>query len=226
MCGRFAQYTPVADLAEEYEIDKNLCDIRPRYNIAPGMEIAAIVIDQGKKIVKMKWGLIPSWSKDASIGYKMINARAETITEKPSFRSSFKKRRCLILADGFYEWKNDGREKVPVYVKHKNGEPFTLAGVYDFWKSPEGKVIGTCSIITTESNHIFSSIHNRMPVVIRKKDHRMWLDFAQDEQLILPFLKPFDENEFEFHEVSKDVNSLKNEHSRLILPTKTTTSET
>jgi putative SOS response-associated peptidase YedK len=220
MCGRFAQITPINDLIEEYEIDRNLSDLGPRYNIAPGQEISAIIIDEGKKIVKFKWGLIPSWAKDPSIGHKLINARAETIREKPSFRNSFKRRRCLILADGFYEWKTEGREKIPVYVKLKSGAPFTLAGMYDFWKSPEGQTIGTCTIITTEANEMFSAIHNRMPVIIKKNDHKVWLDLAQDDQMLLPFLGPIDQNEIEFYEVSKLVNSPKNDSPDCIVPEK------
>lgn len=218
MCGRFAQFTPLSELMEEFEIDQNLSDAAPSYNISPGQEISVIVIDNGKKIVKMKWGLIPSWSKDMIGAYKMINARAETITEKPSFRTSFKKRRCLILADGFYEWRTDGKEKIPVYVRLKNGEPFALAGVYDFWKSPQGKIIGSCAIITTEANDVFRSVHNRMPVSIRKKDRELWFDFTQDEQMILPFLEAPAADEIEFHEVSRDVNSPAINNPDLIKP--------
>jgi putative SOS response-associated peptidase YedK len=220
MCGRFAQFTPIADLVEEFEIDQVISDLKPRYNIAPGQEISVIIIDEGKKLVKMKWGLIPSWSKDEKIGYKMINARSETITEKPSFRTAFKKRRCLILADGFYEWKHEEKEKIPVYVKLKNGEPFTFAGVYDFWKSPDGRTIGSCSIITTEANEVFKNVHNRMPVVIRKSDHKVWLDLVQDDQMLLPFLNPLSPDEMEFYEVSKNVNTPRNDNSDLILPFK------
>jgi putative SOS response-associated peptidase YedK len=220
MCGRFAQFTPIADLAEEFEIDKVLSDLSPSYNIAPGQEISVIVIDQEKKLVKMKWGLIPPWSKDEKIGYRMINARAETITEKPSFRTSFKKRRCLILADGFYEWKSDGKEKIPVYVKLRSGEQMAFAGIYDFWRTKDGRTIGTCSIITTGANDVFSTVHNRMPVVIRKSDQKLWFDFAQDEQLLLPFMKPLAPDETEFYEVSKDVNSPANNHPGLIEPSK------
>ena len=131
MCGRFAQFTPIEDLVEEFEIDQVISDLGPSYNIAPGQEISVIIIDQGRKLVKMKWGLIPSWADDEKIGYKMINARSETIREKPSFRTSFKKRRCLILADGFYEWKTEGKEKIPVYVKLNSGEPFPIESVVD-----------------------------------------------------------------------------------------------
>lgn len=218
MCGRFAQFTPLSELMEEFEIDQNLSNAEPSYNISPGQEISVIVIDNGKKIVRMKWGLIPSWSKDMLGAYKMINARAETITEKPSFRTSFKKRRCLILADGFYEWRNTGNEKIPVFVKLKNGEPFALAGVYDFWKSPQGNIIGSCAIITTEANDVFKSVHNRMPVAIKKSDQKLWLDFTQDEQMVLPFLAPPSADDVEFYEVSRDVNSPKNNNADLIKP--------
>jgi putative SOS response-associated peptidase YedK len=219
MCGRFAQFTPIEDLAEEFEIDKNLSDLAPRYNISPGQEISAIVIDESKKIIKLKWGLIPEWAKDPSIASKLINARAETIAEKPSFRNSFKRRRCLILADGFYEWKKKGKEKIPVYIKLKSGEPFLLAGIYDFWKNSEGRSIGTCAVITTEANALIKNIHPRMPVIIRKEDHALWLDLARDDgQMLLPFLKPYDADAMEMYEVSPAVNSPKNEDASLIEP--------
>jgi putative SOS response-associated peptidase YedK len=219
MPGRFAQFTPIEDLAEKFEIGKNLSDLAPRYNISPGQEISAIVIDEGKKIIKLKWGLIPEWAKDPSIANKLINARAETIAEKPSFRNSFKRRRCLILADGFYEWKKQGKEKIPVYIKRKNGEPFLLAGIYDFWKNSEGRTVGTCAVITTEANSLIKNIHPRMPAIIRKEDHTLWLDCARDDgQMLLTFLKPYDAGEMEMYEVSPAVNSPKNEGSSLIDP--------
>ncbi len=215
MCGRFAQYTPVNDLMEEFEIDQNLSDTQGSFNIAPGSEISVIVFDGKKKLVKMKWGYIPSWLKD-NTRPGMINARAEGINDKPYFRTSYKQRRCLIVADGFYEWKGSGKEKVPVYIKLKSGKPFALAGVYDFFTDSQGRKIGTCAIITTSANDLIKDIHNRMPVIIKKENHGIYLDAVSDEQLTLPFLSPYPPEEMELFEVSKDVNSPKNNSPELI----------
>ncbi len=220
MCGRFAVTVPIAQIIEQFEIEQNLCDLAPSYNVAPGQEVAAIVIDENKKLVKFKWGLMPSWMKKDAKPAGMINARAETIKEKPSFRSSFKNRRCLIIASGFYEWRREGKEKIPVYIRMKNGEPFCFAGIYDFWKSAEGKTIGTCAIITTEANSLIEKIHERMPVILDKKDHKLWLDCAQDEQLVLPLLASFSPDEMETYEVGKLVNSPANNSPECIEPVK------
>ena len=222
MCGRFARIIPLAQIIEQFEIDTALSDLAASYNIAPGTEVAAIVIDGGKKLVTFKWGLVPSWAKEASIGNRMINARAETLKQKPSFRNALKKRRCLIIASGFYEWKKEGKEKVPVYIRLKNDSLFTFAGLYEFWKAPppDGRTIGTCTIITTEANSLLKSIHDRMPVIIKKEDHELWLDCAQDEQLVLPFLAPYPSEEMEAHEVSKTVNLPKHDGPECIKPVK------
>jgi putative SOS response-associated peptidase YedK len=219
MCGRFALTTPIKELVELFEIEQNLCELGPSYNIAPGREIAALVLDEKRKLVQFKWGLIPSWAKDPAIGNRMINARAETIHQKPSFKGSFKKRRCLIIANGFFEWKKVGREKVPVFIRLKSGEPFGFAGLYDFWQSSDGRRIGTCTIITTDANELVQSIHNRMPVIVRKDQERLWLDCSiDDEQSILPLLAPFDASQMEAFEVSKAVNSPENNTEECIKP--------
>jgi putative SOS response-associated peptidase YedK len=149
----------------------------------------------------------------------MINARAETLNEKPSFKTTFKKRRCLIVADGFYEWRKDRKVKTPVYFRLKSKGPFGFAGLYDVWTSPEGKQISTCTIITTGPNELMEPIHNRMPVIIPKAQETLWLDSAlQDEKLLFPMLKPYDSQEMEVYDVSQIVNSPRNNSPECIKP--------
>jgi putative SOS response-associated peptidase YedK len=196
MCGRFARTIPLKTITELFQIQENLInDLEPSYNIFPSEEIAAIIFDTQRKLIKLKWGLVPSWLKDPGKG--LINARAETINQKPFFKDSFRKRRALIVTDGFYEWKKAGKEKIPIHIRMKNGEPFALGGIYDFWKTNDGRQIGTCAIITTEANDLLKSIHDRMPVIIKKKDIGLWLDSSQDESLVLPLLKPIESDAFE-----------------------------
>ncbi|MCU0847362.1 MAG: SOS response-associated peptidase [Spirochaetes bacterium] len=200
MCGRFASAIPTKKIVELYNIDENLTDLPERPEIFPTDRVAAIVLDGRRKLVEFGWGLVPSWAKDPKIGQKMINARAESVQSKPSFRNPFMRQRCLIVATGFYEWKKTGTGKTKVFIRLKSREPFTFAGLYDFWKTPEGKTIGTCTIITTEANDLVASIHDkkRMPVIIKEKDQILWLDCSDyNEQLLLPLLRPYENSEME-----------------------------
>jgi putative SOS response-associated peptidase YedK len=166
----------------------------------------------------LKWGLIPPWAKDISIGNKMINARSETITEKPSFRAPFRNKRCIIIADSFYEWKrHSDKSKTPMRIKLKNDELFAMAGIWDSWRSPQGKTIYSCAVITTDSNGLMKEIHNRMPVILQPDDEQTWLDPAlYDPHYLTQLLKPFDEKLMEAYEVSPQVNSVKNNSINLI----------
>jgi len=218
MCGRYAMTTPLPDLITQFEITDNLFgeDV-PRYNIAPGQEVAAIIIDSSKKIVRFRWGLMPPWMKEGS-GNAIINARAETLREKPSFRKLFTGKRCLLIANGFFEWQMKGNEKVPVYIKMKNDEPILFAGLYDVRTGADGKKIGTCTIITTGANEMIAAFHERMPVIIKKEDAALWLDASSDERLLLPLMGAYDASAMTMHEVSKAVNLIKNDDPSLILP--------
>jgi putative SOS response-associated peptidase YedK len=183
-------------------------DVKPSFNIAPRQPVAVIMEEGKRKIVSMQWGLIPHWAKDPKIGYKMINARMETITEKPSYREAFKKRRCLIIADGFYEWRTgpDGK-KEPVYIYLKNKKTFGIAGIYEIWKSSAGEQIISCSIITTQANEIMKPIHVRMPVIIDPKDYDEWLNTENNEtEKLSELLKPFASENMQNHLVSNAVN--------------------
>src|SRR5918993_4030416 len=182
MCGRYTLRTPIDILAEGFEIQEYPSSITPNYNVAPTQEIAAVVEeeDDKRKLEMFHWGLIPSWAKDPSIGNKMINARAETVSEKPSFRTAFKKRRCLIVADGFYEWQKTDNGKQPFYIRMKDSSPFAFAGLWESWD--RGEEIRSCSIITTDANDLMGQIHHRMPVILPPENYGVWLDSDFDEK--------------------------------------------
>ena len=168
MCGRFTLTADPNDLREAFPWVNIPEGVGPRYNIAPSQPVAVIPNDGQNQLNFFVWGLIPSWAKDPTIGNKMINARAETLTEKPSFRTAFRRRRCLIPASGFFEWKQNpgGKTKTPMYIRLKSGKPFALAGLWERWDSPDGSTVFSCTIITTQPNELMQGIHNRMPVML------------------------------------------------------------
>ncbi len=174
-------------------------------------------MDQKIVWVTLKWGFIPSWAKEEKIGYKMINARAESLAEKPSFRKAFQTKRCLIIADSYYEWKNTEERKVPMRIKLKSDKPFAMAGIWETWKSANGVKIYSCAIITTQANAYTASVHERMPVILKPEDEKIWLDPSiQDSSYLNDLLKPFDAHLMEAFEVSNEVNTPKNNAPHLI----------
>ncbi len=217
MCGRFSRKATLQAIVDEFEIAEVNGEFVPSYNIAPGQDVAVILKNDTRKLGLLKWGLIPSWSKDPKIGNRMINARAETLAEKPSFKHPVRRKRCLIVADGFYEWKKEGKQKIPMYIFLKDQKPFVFAGLWDTWTSPEGKKVSTCTIITTEPNKFMEKIHNRMPVILPRDHIDIWLNReVQDEHRVLPLLKPYPEKEMDAYEVSRMVNSPKNNSPQVI----------
>jgi putative SOS response-associated peptidase YedK len=177
MCGRFVLLTDLSRIVMAFEIDDVAYEYRRSNNIYPGQQIAAVIRDDVNRLVEFRWGLIPSWAKDPSISNVLINARAETVADKPSFRNAFRKRRCLIVADGFYEWqKTDGQAKKPWFIHLRSGEPCGFAGLYETWTSPEGRPVHSCTIITTKANQALAAIHHRMPVIIPGAAQAVWLD--------------------------------------------------
>jgi len=194
MCGRFTLTITPEQLQEAIPGLITPTGMAPRYNIAPSQPVAVVPNDGLNKLDFYIWGLIPSWAKDPSIGSRMINARGETLVEKPSFRSAFRRRRCLIPADGFYEWKQNpgSKSKTPMYIKLKSGEPFALAGLWENWNAPDGSNILSCTIITTTPNALLEPIHNRMPVILPREAYARWLEPnevnpAQLQELIQPY---------------------------------------
>lgn len=217
MCGRYS-FTQLAEtIADKFQV-KEVPPLSPRYNIAPTQQVATIFLDSDsseRQFKMLRWGLIPSWAKDAKMGAKLINARAETVAEKPAFRAAFKKRRCLILADGFYEWHTENGEKQPFYFRLENGEPFAFAGLWEHWEKGEGEPIESCTIITTEANELMRSIHERMPVIIDPKDYEQWLN---PEIRKTELLQPYSSEKMIYYPVSTEVNSPKNDRSECIQP--------
>jgi putative SOS response-associated peptidase YedK len=184
MCGRFAFYSPSEATAALFGASGSI-PVEPRYNIAPTQYIAAIRNSEeaGRELTMLRWGLVPFWAKDPSIGNRMINARAETVAEKPSYRAAYRKRRCLVLADGFYEWHKEGSGKTPYYISAVNGDPFAFAGLWENWQSKESEEsIQSATLITTAANDFMSSLHHRMPVVLEPETADRWL--AGDDELI------------------------------------------
>ena len=220
MCGRYSLKSDPKKISSEFDLpEKEAQKIKPRYNIAPSQPVAALIREQTAKLEFLNWGLVPSWSKEPSIGARMINARQETLAEKPSFRGLLKSRRCLILADGFYEWKSLGKRKQPYYIRLKSQEPFSFAGLWSEWVSPDGSKIWSCTIITTQPNELMQEIHNRMPVILSRKAREAWLDpsNSQKEEL-LDLLKPYSAEEMEAFPVSTFVNSPANDAADCLKP--------
>ncbi|HEX6305870.1 MAG TPA: SOS response-associated peptidase [Anaerolineales bacterium] len=196
-------------------------EITARYNIAPSQPVAVIPNDGRNKLDFFVWGLIPSWAKDPAIGNRMINARAETLAEKPSFRAAYRRRRCLVLADGFYEWRKEpgNKAKTPMYIQMESKEPFAFAGLWEIWHSADGSEVRSCNIITTEPNGLVKQIHNRMPVILPREAYELWLapeekDPSELDGLLVPFPAP----EMMAYPVSKTVNSPANDGPELVQP--------
>jgi putative SOS response-associated peptidase YedK len=221
MCGRFTLTATVDQLVDRFDVEFFLEqeEYLPSYNVAPSQSVLAVINNGShKRMGFLRWGLIPPWAKDMSIGYKMINARAETLSEKPSFRNAYKNKRCLIVADSFYEWKRiDSKTKTPMRIKLKSDELFAMAGLWESWKSPEGKTIYSCSVITTQPNELVQDIHDRMPVILKPEDEKNWLDPSiSDTSKLQSLLKPLEPSLMEAYEVSPLVNSPKNNSIQLI----------
>ena len=218
MCGRYTLKTPVSVLAEQFEIEDSPSSISPSYNIAPTQQVATVLAENGKRKLEMlHWGLIPSWAKDPEVGNRMINARAETVAEKPSYRKAFQERRCLILADGFYEWQKTDNGKQPFYIRMQDESPFAFAGLWESWRN--GREIRSCTIITTAPNELAAPIHNRMPVILDPEDYEMWLDPDFDERdPLTSLLKPYPADVMEAYPVSRRVNKPSNNEPGVIEP--------
>lgn len=219
MCGRY-NFNADALFFKRFNIQKKL-NYGPNFNITPGSSVPVVVRKSPNQAVFMKWGLIPYWAKDPNIGYRMINARVETIQVKPSFSRSLKLKRCLVPANGFYEWKKTDQGSLPFYITFKNRPIFAFAGLYDSWENPEGKEIQSYTIITTNPNKVISPIHNRMPAILDEKDEDVWLDPQnQDSDKLVNLLQPNESEKMLAYPISKKVNNPSNNDKSLILPKK------
>ncbi len=221
MCGRFSLALDPEEIREAFGLIETPVGWNPRYNIAPTQPVAVITDAAQPRLEYMRWGLVPSWAKDISIGQKMINARAETIREKPSFRSAFSRRRCLIPANGFFEWKKAERAAKsaaePYYFRLRDGLPFAFAGLWEVWHSPKGDELKTCTILTTEANELVGMVHHRMPVLFEINTAWRWLQPLPAEEL-LALLKPLPADKMEFYPVSRLVNDPKRDEPACIQP--------
>jgi putative SOS response-associated peptidase YedK len=218
MCGRFTLAIDIEDLLDEFVFELDEYVYKPRYNVAPTQQVLTYGAQGPGTAESMRWGLVPVWAKDIKIGFKMINARAETVATSGAFRTPLRRRRCLVLADGFYEWKKEGATKTPIRIGLKEWRPFGFAGVWDEWHGPDGP-IRSCTIITTEPNELVEPIHNRMPVILPKETHATWLNQSiQDPEQLTPLLKPYPAEGMEAYVVSTAVNSSRNEDPECILP--------
>ena len=210
MCGRFEIHSPIDIIAEIFGIAEWDIEYSPRYNIAPSQDILIVINDGRRKLIKSRWGFVPSWSKDLNTGYRMINARAETAAGSRMFKSAFEKQRCLVVADGFYEWRKEGTTKKPFYIRLKSHKPFGFAGLYNIWTSPEGERLYTSTIMTTDANELITPIHDRMPVITPPDKYDEWLGPAvHDSSALEGVLQPYPAGEMECFPVTPRMNSFK-----------------
>ncbi|MGB0908774.1 MAG: SOS response-associated peptidase [Nitrospirales bacterium] len=220
MCGRYTQKEKFDNLLKLLQVAR-MPQLKPRYNVAPTQMVACVrnaPENDYRECTRLKWGLIPSWAKEASIGNTMINARGETVAEKPSFRKAFQLRRCLLLADGFYEWKREGEHKHPYYIRFQDQRPFAFAGLWEQWPQTESR-IESCTLITTNANALMTPIHHRMPVILAPQDFDVWLDPAtQDPTLLMPLLSPYSSDEMEAYPVNTLVNNPQNDLPECVTP--------
>jgi putative SOS response-associated peptidase YedK len=219
VCGRYAFFSPAEAVRRVFELDE-VPSLEPRYNVAPTQDVAAVRAgEEGRRaFALLRWGLVPKWAKERAIGNRMINARAETLDEKPAFRDAFRKRRCLVLADGWYEWQAAAGGKQPWFVRRKDAKPLAFAGLWERWKDPaDGSTLESCTIVTTDAAEFLRKIHERMPVVLDAADWDRWLDTAfTDTVKLKELLAPFDAKALEAWPVSREVNTPKNEGPGLI----------
>lgn len=223
MCSRYSRVSLIGALRKRFNFEGDDIELAPDYNIAP-TDLAYVVVQEGEKrfLKRMMFGLIPHWAKDPKIGVSCLNARAETVAEKPAFRDPFKNRRCLVITEGFFEWARDGKKKTPYHIMMKDREPYAMAGLWDRWNRSDGKEFETFSIVTTEPNQLVAKIHDRMPVILREEDENLWIaPYVTEPKTIQPLLKSYAPDLMEMVPVSTAVNSSKNKLEECISPLNT-----
>ncbi|MBU5612666.1 SOS response-associated peptidase [Geomonas azotofigens] len=220
MCGRFAADVAPEVVSEIFGLSE-IPTIRPRYNVAPTQEVGVVRegADGRNRLDLLHWGLIPAWAKERSIAYKMINARSETLQEKPSFRQAYKYRRCVVPVSGFYEWRHEGKAKLPHFIRIRDGHPMLFAGLWENWKLPEGEVVESFTILTTSANKLLESIHERMPVILHPAECGRWLDRSiTNPSGLATLFQPYPADLLEMWQVSPLVNTVKHDSYELIAP--------
>lgn len=220
MCGRFTLTVDASELLEQFPwINIPQGSLKPRYNIAPTQPVAVLPNDGNQRLDYFIWGLIPSWADDPKIGNRLINARSETLAEKPSFRTAYRRRRCLIFADGFYEWKQLKGEdqKTPFFIFRDGKRPFAFAGLWEIWHDPDGSEVRSCTIITTEPNEVVERLHNRMPVILTEDAYQAWVNPEEvDPSELQGYLKPYPGDDLQAYPVSRAVNNPSSDQPELI----------
>jgi len=239
MCGRFTLATPASEWAALFRLE-DVPDVEPRFNIAPTQDVAVVRAPAGlrehpglhlapagspvpREALTMRWGLVPRWAREIGSGQPLINARSETVSEKPSFRDSYRERRCLVVADGFYEWQSAGRRKQPYWIGFADRRPFAFAGLWDRWNAPEGDSVDSCVILTTEANEALQPLHDRMPVIVKPEDFDLWMDPDTIPWELEPLLRPYPEDDMTFHPVTTRVNYVANDDPSCVEPMRTQT---
>ncbi|SDT43271.1 Putative SOS response-associated peptidase YedK [Paenibacillaceae bacterium GAS479] len=221
MCGRYTLVITLEELMRRFLIgDTTIPFHSPQYNIAPSQMVLAVISDgKHNRLGELKWGLVPPWAEDPKIGFRMLNARAETAAAKPAFREPLRRKRCLIPADGFYEWQKSGTGKQPMRITLKNGEPFAMAGLYETWISPTGEKLSTCTVLTTEPNELMRPIHDRMPVILQREDESIWLDRnIQEPSRLQGLLAPFPAEQMTAYPVGREVGNVRHDSPSCIEP--------
>ncbi|BEQ16054.1 SOS response-associated peptidase [Desulfoferula mesophila] len=219
MCGRFTQSKSLAEYQDRFSFSAGPPGYAPRFNLAPGQEALAVLAgEEGRRGELLRWGLVPAWAKEERVGYKMINARAETVADKPAYRGPFRRSRCLVPADGFFEWASTAQGKQPYFLARRDRAPFALAGLWDRWHGPEGEELRSFTIITTTANHVVAPIHERMPVMLQPGDEAAWLDPETPPAELGGLLRPYAARDMQAHPVSRRVNSAASEGPELLEP--------
>ncbi len=223
MCGRYTLAAEVEPLQARFQFETPVPDYAPSYNIAPSQGVLAVIRDEdANRAGLLRWGLVPSWAKDPKVGYRMINARAESAAEKPSFRRALRQRRCLVLADGYYEWQRRNGQKIPMYMRLRSHEPFAFAGLWERWRGADDTTLVTCTILTTEANEWIQLVHHRMPVILDPSQEALWLDRSVTEPDVLqPLLEPVQTDILEAYAVSPQVNAARYNAPDCIVPVDT-----
>lgn len=220
MCGRYALAASLSQLVRHFHLDEEgEADFAPRYNVAP-MQFAPVVVQQGSRrhLSSMRWGLLPWWAEDVSVANRLINARAESAARKPAFRLAFKFRRCLVPVSGFYEWAGKPPDKQPYYIHLASHDPIGLAGLWEYWKLPDGGELHTFVILTTWANSLLEPVHERMPVIIPPEAYGLWLNPARSPDQLTPLLQPYNASEMSLYPVSKRVGNQRNDDESLLVP--------